>query len=100
MSAKMCLNQIKEAKKKPNPMIWRNRQFNKKVKGDMKVWFPTCPTDATTPIFDRPIEEIKNELINSKELPPAHFASLEQLHKLTDPDLKKVFRLVPKITES
>ena len=100
MSAKMCLNQINEAKNKSNPMIWRNRQFNKKVKGDMKVWFPTCPTDPTTPIFNRPIEEIKNELINSKELPPAHFASLEQLHKLTDPDLKKVFRLVPKITES
>ena len=93
-SAKMFLTRFNNAKKTANPMIWQNHNFNG-VKGDIKVWFPTCPTDPTTPLFQRPIEEIKNELINSEELPPAHFAGLNQLYKLTDPDLKKVFRLVP-----
>ena len=93
-SAQKCLTQIDHTKKKTNPMIWNNLTFKGGVKGDIKVWFPTCPSKSRTPLFERPIEEIKNELINS-ELPPAHFARLGQLYKLTDPDLKKVFRLVP-----
>ena len=93
--AKMFLRRLNDAKKKSNPIIFKNHTLKGGARGDIKVWFPTCPTDPITPLFEQPIEEIKNELINSKELPPAQFARLGQLYKLTDPDLKKVFRLVP-----
>ena len=93
--AKMFLRRLNDAKKKTNPTIFSKMTLKGGARGDIKVWYPTSPTDPITPLFERPIEEIKNELINSKELPPAHFERLGQLHKLTDPDLKKVFRLVP-----
>ena len=93
--AKMFLRRLNDAKKKSNPIIFSGQTLKGGARGDIKVWFPTCPTDPLTPLFERPVEEIKNELINSTELPPAQFARLGQLYKLTDPDLKKVFRLVP-----
>ena len=92
--AKMFLRRLNDAKKKSNPVIFRNQTLKGGARGDIKIWYPTCPTDPLTPLFERPIEEIKNELINT-ELPPGHFTGLGQLYKLTDPDLKKVFRLVP-----
>ena len=94
-SAKTCLTEIQNGKKLSNPKIWNNHTFKGQVKGDIKVWFPTCPTNPTTPLYDRPVEEIKNQLATSKELPPAHFERLGPLLKHTEPDLKKVFRLVP-----
>ena len=94
-SAKTCLTEIQNGEKLSNPKIWKTHTFKEQVKGDIKVWFPTCPTDPTTPLYDRPVEEIKNELITSKELPPAQFPSLVTLMKNTEPDLRKVFRLVP-----
>ena len=94
-TAKTFLTRLNDAKKKTNPIIFKNQTFKGGARGDIKVWFPTCPTDPLTPLFERPIEEIKNELINSKE--PSHFPGLEQLYKITDPDLTKVFRLVPLI---
>ena len=93
--AKMFLRRLNDAKKKTNPTIFSKMTLKGGARGDIKVWYPTSPTDPITPLFERPIEEIKNELINAKELPPAHFERLGQLYKLTDPDLKKVFRLVP-----
>ena len=65
------------------------------MKGDIKVWFPTCPTNPTTPLFDRPVEEGQNELITSKELLRAQFPPPTPLLTYTEPDLRKVFRLVP-----
>ena len=93
--AKMFLCRLNDSEKKSNPKIFKNQTLKGGAWGNIQVWYPTCPADPLTPLFKRPIEEIKNELINSKELPPAHFARLVHLYKHTDPDLKKLFRLVP-----
>ena len=71
-----------------NPTIWTNQKLSGGIIGDIKISFPETSDDQ--------LQKIKNEMINSSEQPPAHFARLDHLRKeMKDPNLEKVFRLVP-----
>ena len=95
ITAKDFLDQINNSSEKPfgmsqwgNPTMWTNEKLGAKIIGDIKISFP--------PTSDDQLEKIKDEMINSTELPPAHFAKLDHLQKQTkDPDLLRVFKLVP-----
>ena len=97
MPATQVLEKIEQSEKKTNPTIWI-QSFKDRPNGLVKVWFPTLPRNSTIPMLTQPAEEIKDQLIHSKELPTAVFPKLVDLKKLknlTDPDLRKLFHLIP-----
>ena len=95
MPSKDFLADINSSEEKPfgmsqrsNPTTWTNQKLGGGIIGDIKISFPETSDDQ--------LQKIKNEMINSTEQPPAHFARLDHLrNEMKDSNLEKVFRLVP-----
>ena len=95
MPSKDFLADINSSEDKPfgmsqrgNPTTWTDQNLGCGIIGDVKISFPE--------ISDGQLQKEKNEMINSSEQPPAHFARLDHLRtEMKDPNLEKVFRLVP-----